>query len=98
MVFRNQVDEILKLAKGIDNRKVEPDAQAKSISAEETFPTDISEKDILLTILQHQVEEVAQRLRAEKLQCRTITLKLRYGDFKTVTRRHFKSHSMVRQK
>lgn len=86
MVFRNQVDEILKLAQGIDNRKVEPDAQAKSISAEETFPTDISEKDVLLTILQHQVEEVAQRLRAEKLQCRTITLKLRYGDFKTVTR------------
>lgn len=86
MVFRNQVDEILKLAQGIDNRKVEPDAQAKSISAEETFPTDISEKDVLRTILQHQVEEVAQRLRAEKLQCRTITLKLRYGDFKTVTR------------
>jgi DNA polymerase-4 len=92
MVFKNQVDEILKLARGIDSRKVEPETEAKSLSAEETFPTDIAEKDILLTILQQQVEEVAQRLRAEKLQCRTITLKFRYGDFKTVTRRATMDH------
>lgn len=86
MIFKNQADEILKLAQGIDNRKVESHAEAKSISAEETFPTDIADKDVLLTILQHQVEEVSQRLRAEKLHCRTMTLKFRYGDFKTVTR------------
>ena len=86
MIFKNQADDILKLAQGIDNRKVEPHTEAKSISAEKTFPADISEKEVLLAILHDQVEEVAQRLRAEKLQCRTMTLKFRYGDFKTVTR------------
>ena len=86
MVFKNQVDDILKLAQGIDSRQVEPHAEAKSISAEETFPTDIKEKDILLSILQNQVEEVSQRLRAEKLQCRTIALKIRYADFRTISR------------
>jgi len=86
MVFGNQTDDILNLAQGIDNRPVEPHTKAKSISAEETFPTDIKDKDILMSILIHQVEEVSQRLRAEKLQCQTITLKFRYGDFKTITR------------
>ncbi len=86
MIFKNQADDILKLAQGIDNRKVEPHTEAKSISAEKTFPADISEKEVLLAILHDQVEEVAQRLRAEKLHCRTIMLKFRYGDFKTATR------------
>jgi DNA polymerase-4 len=86
MIFKNQVEDILKLAQGIDNRKVEPQTEAKSISAEETFAVDIQEKEILLSILQNQVEEVSQRLRAMKLECRTITLKFRYGDFRTITR------------
>ena len=37
-------------------------------------------------VLLNQVEEVAQRLRADKLQAKTITLKIRYGDFRTITR------------
>lgn len=86
MVFKNQADDILKLAQGIDHRKVESHTAAKSLSAEETFSTDVSDREILLRVLQNQVEEVAQRLRAEKLQCRTITLKFRYGDFRTITR------------
>lgn len=86
IIFKKQADDILKLTQGIDNRKVEPYTEAKSISAEETFATDTKEKDILLSVLQNQVEEVSQRLRAEKLQCRTITLKIRYGDFRTITR------------
>ncbi len=85
-IFKNQVDDIIKLAQGIDNRKVESYTDAKSISAEETFSNDIREKDILLNILQNQVDEVSQRLRAEKVECRTITLKFRYGDFRTITR------------
>lgn len=85
-VFGNQIEDILRLAQGIDNRKVEPFSEAKSISAEETFSADILDRDMLLGVLIHQVEEVSQRLRAEKLQCRTLTLKLRYGDFRTITR------------
>jgi DNA polymerase-4 len=86
MIFKNQADDVLKLAQGIDNRKVEPHTEAKSISAEETFPADIQDKEVLLGVLVHQVEEVAQRLRSEKVQARTVTLKIRYGNFKTITR------------
>jgi DNA polymerase-4 len=86
MVFGNQIDDILRLAVGIDTRKVESFAEAKSVSAEETFATDIQDKDALMGVLLNQVEEVAGRLRAEHLQARTITLKIRYGDFKTITR------------
>jgi DNA polymerase-4 len=86
MVFGNQVDDIIRLAQGIDNRKVSPYAEAKSISAEETFPADIQDRDALTGVLLNQVEEVSQRLRAEKLQAQTITLKIRYGDFRTITR------------
>jgi DNA polymerase IV len=86
MVFGNQIEDILRLAQGIDNRKVESFSEAKSISAEETFATDIQERDVLMGVLFNQVEEVSQRLRAEKLQARTMTLKFRYGDFRTTTR------------
>jgi len=85
-VFKNQVDDLLQLARGIDNREIQTVHETKSISTEETFSKDIQDKECLLGILQAQVEQVSQRLRAEKLQARTLTLKLRYGDFKTISR------------
>ncbi len=84
--FGNQAQDILNLCYGIDNREVESIRDAKSISAEETFPKDIIDKTVLLNVLHNQVEEVSQRLRAENLEGRTITLKFRYTDFKTITR------------
>ena len=86
MVFGNQTEDIFKLSQGIDPRPVETHSEAKSISAEETFPADIQDKEVLRGVLIHQIEEVAGRLRAEGLECRTITLKFRYGDFRTITR------------
>ncbi|MCD6393665.1 MAG: DNA polymerase IV [Planctomycetes bacterium] len=82
----NQTGGILRLAHGIDDREVESIHVAKSISSEETFAVDIDDKDVLLGVLLGQVQEVAQRLRKGKFEAKTITLKLRYGDFKTVTR------------
>jgi len=70
----------------VDNREVEANREAKSISSEQTFATDITDKDILLDVLLSQVEDVAQRLRLNKLEAKTITLKLRYEDFRTITR------------
>lgn len=87
-ILGNQAEDILLLAQGIDSRPVEASREAKSISAEETFPQDIIDKNVLLEILFKQVEEVAARLREEKLEGKTITLKLRYKDFRTVTRSH----------
>ena len=84
----SQAEDILYLAQGIDNREVESVRDAKSISAEETFLTDIIDKDVLISVLRNQVEEVSQRLRAEDLEGKTIILKLRYKDFKTITRSH----------
>ena len=86
MILGNQADAILKLVQGIDHRNVEPDTDAKSISAEETFASDIQDKTILTGILHNQIEEVSYRLRAGKLQAKTIVLKFRYADFRTITR------------
>jgi DNA polymerase-4 len=85
-IVGNSAAELQRLAQGEDDREVEPDRQCKSLSSEQTFATDISDATTLLGVLLEQVEEVAQRLRQEKLKARTVTLKLRYGDFRTVTR------------
>jgi DNA polymerase-4 len=85
-ILGDQTPHILRLAQGVDNREVESNREAKSISSEQTFATDIADKDILLDVLIHQVEDVAQRLRLNDLEAKTITLKLRYDDFRTVTR------------
>ena len=70
----------------MDNREVESSREAKSISSEQTFATDISDKDILIDVLLNQIEYVAQRLRLYDLEAKTIILKLRYDDFRTITR------------
>lgn len=85
-VFGNTTDTMLDLAKGIDGREVELPKQAKSISNEITFAGDISNKDQLLSVVMDLVEQVATRLRDAELTARTITLKLRYNDFTTITR------------
>jgi len=77
---------LLQLASGIDESEVEPVRQAKSLSSEQTFAVDIQDKDVLMSVLLKQVEEVAHRLRADNLRAKTVTLKLRYGDFRTITR------------
>ena len=85
-ILGNSAEDLLQLAHGEDDREVEPDRQCKSLSSEQTFATDVNDSDVLLSVLMEQVEEVAWRLRRERLKARTITLKLRYGDFRTVTR------------
>jgi DNA polymerase-4 len=91
-IFSDQTPHMLRLAQGIDNREVESSREAKSISSEQTFATDITDKNILLNVLLNQVEDVAQRLRTNDLEARTITLKLRYDDFRTVTRSNTFDH------
>ena len=85
-ILGDQTPHMLRLAQGVDNREVESDREAKSISSEQTFATDITDKDILIDVLVNQVEDVGQRLRLNDLEAKTITLKLRYDDFHTITR------------
>jgi DNA polymerase-4 len=74
------------LTHGRDDRKVVPDREAKSISHETTFSTDIHEAEILQSWLQELTEQVARRLRRHELRGRTVQLKLRFADFRTITR------------
>jgi DNA polymerase IV len=79
-------EQFFHLARGEDERPVSPDHQTKSISHEVTFPEDVGDVEILRTVLLHQVEDVGYRLRRLDLYSRTVTLKLRYPDFTTITR------------
>jgi DNA polymerase-4 len=77
-----------RLSRGIDDRKVEPPAEAKSISRETTLAEDTRERPFLEATLCYLGERVGSELRWQDKQTRCVTLKLRYADFTTITRRH----------
>tara|TARA_R110002111_G_scaffold191869_1_gene258138 strand:+ start:29282 stop:30469 length:1188 start_codon:yes stop_codon:yes gene_type:complete len=85
-LFGEQGPHLWKLSQGIDERPVVPERQAKSISRETTFSQDVTDLEILKTVLIELVEDVARRLRKNELRGRTIQLKIRYDDFSTFTR------------
>src|SRR4030042_3189910 len=74
-------------ANGIDDREVEPPGEAKSISRETTFAEDTLNHAFLQAIVRYLCERVGAELRQNGKHARTITLKLRYADFETITRR-----------
>jgi DNA polymerase-4 len=76
------------LALGLDDRPVEPFAAPKSMGAEETFDTDHRDLEVLRATLRSQAERVARELRAGGYAGRSVTLKLRFADFSTITRSH----------
>ncbi len=81
-------EHLWQLAHGRDERTVVPDRQAKSISHETTFEHDIDDVNVLKSNLLTMTEQVAYRLRQAQLRARTVSLKLRYADFHTLTRAH----------
>jgi DNA polymerase-4 len=82
-----------RFARGIDDREVEPPAEAKSTSRETTFAKDIKDPAKLESTLRYLGERVGADLRQKNKRARCITLKLRYGDFTTITRRQTLSQS-----
>jgi DNA polymerase-4 len=74
------------LAWNRDERPVEPERAVKSIGHEETFPTDITDRETLGREVLRMAERVAERLRDARQAGRTVQLKLRYKDFRTITR------------
>ncbi len=82
-----------RFANGIDDREVEPPATAKSISRETTFSKDTRDRPLLKATLHYLGERVGAELRQRGKRARCITLKLRYADFTTITRRHSLSQS-----
>jgi DNA polymerase IV len=74
------------LANGIDDRSVEPDRQPKSIGHEETFPSDLHDRAALDREIVRLADGVAGRLRHHGVAGRTVTIKVRFHDFRTITR------------
>jgi DNA polymerase-4 len=73
-------------ALGEDDRPLELDETVKSISSEETFSSDTEDRRILKKSLRDQAGEVATNLKRRQLAAQTVQVKLRYGDFTTLTR------------
>lgn len=74
------------LSNGRDVRRIERDTAMKSVSAETTFDTDISNKDALEAHIWRLAVRVGDRAKAKDVSGRVVTLKLKTSDFKTVTR------------
>lgn len=90
-VLRNKFGEVgvfmHNMSNGVDNRKVIPYSEPKSIGREVTFKKDINEFDILKTTLLFLSQKVSTNLRSKKYKGNVLTVKLRFSDFKSITRR-----------
>ena len=75
-----------RLARGLDERKVNAARETKSVSSETTFERDISDPRMLERVLWNLAEEVSARLKDKQLSGATVTLKLKTADFKIRTR------------
>jgi DNA polymerase-4 len=84
--FGSDAEHYQRLAHGQDDRPVTPDRQAKSIGQETTFGVDLADQNELRQMLFNQSEQVARRLRKANLRAKSVWVKIRFGDFKTITR------------
>ncbi len=90
--FGEHGQHLWELSRGIDDRRVVPDREAKSVSHETTFAADIDDLEVLRAWALELTEQVARRLRRYHLQGRTVQLKVRFSDFQTITRSKTLSH------
>jgi DNA polymerase-4 len=86
--FGSMGERLYHLARGEDRRRVSRDEKVKSISKETTFFEDTADADVLDGHLWRLAEQVADRAKAKALSGRTVTLKLKKGDFQLISRRH----------
>ncbi len=85
-VVGSQAAWLRALAAGIDERAVEPNRPRKSVGSENTFHTDLSDGTEIRAAIDDMARDVAGWLTKKGLLGRTVTLKVRYDDFTTVTR------------
>ena len=78
---------LARLSQGEDKRSVKPERETKSVSSETTFNSDMRDVKWLEDILWELCEKVSARMKASGFEGRTVTLKLKSADFKTITRR-----------
>jgi DNA polymerase-4 len=86
VVGKAHAEALAGLAWARDDRPVEAEREAKSISTEDTFASDVKDRAELAEILRRHARQVAARLTAAQLFARTVTIKVRRPDFSTLTR------------
>ncbi len=84
----SQSDWLRRLADGVDDRRVEPHRATKSSGTENTYSEDLTEIHEMRQEIDEMARGVAAWLARKELSCRTVTIKVRYADFTTVTRSH----------
>ena len=82
----NHGKQIIELAEGIDNRKVTPYAESKSISTEQTFQQDTTDFVYLNDVLLLTAQKLSFDVKLKGIYAHTITLKVTYADMKSITR------------
>ena len=79
-------DHFWRLSRGLDTRPVVPDRNAKSVSHETTFATDVFDHEAIESWLLELTDQVARRMRRHTIYGKTINLKVRFSNFDTLTR------------
>ena len=74
------------IVRGVDDRPVTPDRETKSVGAEDTFAYDLMTAGEMNIEIDKIAETVCRRLQQNGLKGRTVTLKIKYGDFRQITR------------
>ena len=78
--------ELLQFCQGIDDRPVVADQLAKSMGEETTLERNTKDRVLLLSYLEDFSEKLSGNLKKNNIKCRTITVKIKYDDFNTITR------------
>src|SRR5204862_2021173 len=81
-------DWLQQLAKGEDDRPVVPNREAKSSGSENTYPEDVTDLETIRTEIADMASHAIRWLARKQLLARTVTIKVRYNDFSTITRSH----------
>ncbi|MEK6795297.1 MAG: DNA polymerase IV [Spirochaetota bacterium] len=87
-------NELYEFARGIDERPVVAHHESKSVGSETTFAVDSIDTEFIRDALRAEIAHIAERLSRKKLAGRTVTLKVKYGDFTVITRRATKSERL----
>lgn len=85
-IVGNQARRIWELANGIDDRPVETDRKIQSIGAEETYEEDLTDGSTIELEFRYFANRLSKRLRKRNLLGHTVSIKVRYDDFTTVSR------------
>ena len=94
-LFGSRAPLLQLMAQGVDDRPVETVRERKSVGAETTFPRDLPDGAELRAQLARLAAEVARRLAEEGVKARTVALKLRYSDFRMITRQASRAEPMA---